>query len=130
MTVRSGTLPQLDDAPGDLLFTPRDWWDQASCRDNNGTLVGLFFSEELHDIARAKTICAGCPVLAQCLEGAIERREPWGVWGGQLFLNGRILAAKRRRGRPPKNLRPEDQLPEIPIPEHLQPTAVYVARPA
>ena len=36
------------------------------------------------------------------LEGAIERREPWGVWGGQLFLNGKILASKRRRGRPPK----------------------------
>ena len=34
--------------------------------------------------------------------GAIERGEPWGVWGGQLFFNGKILAQKRKRGRPPK----------------------------
>ena len=33
---------------------------------------------------------------------AIERREPWGVWGGELFANGKVLANKRRRGRPPK----------------------------
>ena len=49
---------------------------------------------------------------------------PWGVWGGQLFLNGKILASKRRRGRPPKNPRPEDELPEVPIPEHLREVAV------
>ena len=55
-----------------------------------------------------------------CLEGAIARREPWGVWGGQMFLNGKILATKRRRGRPPKTPRPEDQLPEIPVPVHLR----------
>jgi WhiB family redox-sensing transcriptional regulator len=82
-------------------------------------MAGLFFSEELQDIATAKRICAVCPVMVPCLEGAIERREPWGVWGGQLFLNGKILASKRRRGRPPKNPRPEDQLPEVPIPVHL-----------
>jgi WhiB family redox-sensing transcriptional regulator len=38
-----------------------------------------------------------------CLRGAIARREPWGVWGGHLFLNGKILAQKRKRGRPRKN---------------------------
>jgi WhiB family redox-sensing transcriptional regulator len=102
-----------------LLPVRRDWWDRASCRDPEGSVGGLFFSDELHDIARAKRICADCPVLAPCLEGALERREPWGVWGGQLFLNGRILASKRRRGRPPKSPRPEDQLPEVPIPAHL-----------
>ena len=102
-----------------VLDSPTGWWDQARCNDTAGTLSGLFFSEELQDIGRAKAICAMCPVLASCLEGALERREPWGVWGGQLFLNGRILASKRRRGRPPKVARPEDQLPDVPIPEHL-----------
>jgi len=100
------------------------WWAHARCNDGSGQLARLFFSEELQDIARAKHICATCPVLIPCLEGALERREPWGVWGGQLFLNGRILAHKRRRGRPPKLPRPEDQLPEIPIPEHLQQVAI------
>jgi len=130
MTIRSGLIRQPDEPPSELVFTRRDWWDRAACADNHAGMVSLFFSEELHDIARAKTICAGCPVLAECLQGAIERREPWGVWGGQLFLNGRILESKRRRGRPPKHPRPEDELPEVPIPEHLRPSAVYVARPA
>ena len=96
------------------------WWDEASCRTTATASAALFFSEELQDIAVAKGICALCPVIAPCLEGAIRRREPWGVWGGQLFLNGRILAVKRRRGRPPKHPRPEDQLPEVPIPAHLR----------
>ena len=97
-----------------------DVWQQARCRVGDGSLAGLFFSDELQDIARAKSICAECPVIVECLEGAIERHEPFGVWGGQMFLNGRILATRRRRGRPPKVPRPEDQLPDIPVPEHLQ----------
>jgi WhiB family redox-sensing transcriptional regulator len=100
-------------------FSP-DWWDEALCRDGEGSLTSVYFSEELQDIARAKTICSECPVMLTCLEGAIARHEPWGVWGGQMFLNGKILATKRRRGRPPKTPRPEDQLPEIPVPVHLQ----------
>ncbi|HEY6530723.1 MAG TPA: WhiB family transcriptional regulator [Acidimicrobiales bacterium] len=92
----------------------------AACNDLQGSLTGVFFSEELQDIAAAKAICATCPVMLDCLEGAIARHEPWGVWGGQMFLNGKILATKRRRGRPPKNPRPEDQLPDIPVPVHLQ----------
>ena len=110
----------LDD--NNLLHDPEDrsWWAEARCNDSAATMTGLFFSEELQDIARAKAICAKCPALVPCLEGALARREPWGVWGGQLFLNGKILASKRRRGRPPKVPRPEDQLPDIPIPEHLR----------
>ncbi|MDQ1437641.1 MAG: WhiB family transcriptional regulator, redox-sensing transcriptional regulator [Acidimicrobiaceae bacterium] len=78
-------------------------WNQASCRDNTGGLLGIFFSEELGDIAAAKQICAGCALIEPCLDGALERREPWGVWGGQLFFNGKVLPFKRKRGRPPKN---------------------------
>jgi WhiB family redox-sensing transcriptional regulator len=95
------------------------WRADAACVQDAGA-GELFFSEELHDIAAAKSICAQCPVIAPCLEGAIARGEPCGVWGGQLFLNGRILTIKRRRGRPPKHPRPEDQLPVVPVPEHLQ----------
>jgi hypothetical protein len=34
------------------------------------------------------------------------------VWGGQLFANGKILAQKRKRGRPPK-IRPEVAMGEV-----------------
>ena len=66
-------------------------------------MTSLFFSEQIDDIARAKEICARCSLIDACLAGALERREPWGVWGGQLFFNGKVLAYKRKRGRPPKN---------------------------
>jgi WhiB family redox-sensing transcriptional regulator len=87
----------------DDIGAPAYDWDAASCRDEAGSLTDLFFSDQIPDIIRAKEICATCPLIEACLDGALDRREPWGVWGGQLFLNGRILAQKRKRGRPPKN---------------------------
>jgi WhiB family redox-sensing transcriptional regulator len=79
----------------------------ARCADGNGTMVGLFFSDHVVDIARAKAMCALCPVTQQCLTDALEREEPWGVWGGQSISGGRIIVAKRPCGRPPKIPRPE-----------------------
>ena len=75
----------------------------AACNDATGNWTEVFFSEDLYDIARAKFVCRSCEVQELCLAGARARREPWGVWGGELFLNGHVLAQKRRRGRPPKN---------------------------
>jgi len=96
------------------------WRGAARCADGAASLTPLFFSESLDDIARAKAFCAGCVVREECLAAAIRRREPWGVWGGELLANGKVLAQKRRRGRPPKRVRPEDVLPttwELPVAE-------------
>ena len=95
------------------------WWTLASCRKTPDA-GDLFFSEELSEISAAKRICAECPVIVNCLEGALLRREPCGVWGGQLFERGRVQLTKRRRGRPRKVPRPEDIFAEVPIPEELQ----------
>lgn len=62
----------------------------------------LFFAERETDVDRAKALCADCPIRTDCLIGAIERREPWGVWGGEVFVDGVIVAHKRGRGRPRK----------------------------
>ena len=62
----------------------------------------LFFAESPEDVEAAKAICVDCPVRAECLAGAVERREPHGVWGGQLVVSGAIVARKRPRGRPRK----------------------------
>lgn len=75
----------------------------ASCNDPSTDWTSIFFSEDLYDIARAKHLCSSCAVREGCLAGALERREPYGVWGGELFLNGHVVVQKRRRGRPPKN---------------------------
>jgi len=63
----------------------------------------LYFAESPSDVELAKAICQACPVRAECLAGALERREPWGVWGGELFLSGVVIPRKRPRGRPRKN---------------------------
>ena len=60
----------------------------------------LFFSEDEIKVAEAKSLCGGCPVRKQCLEGALSRQEPVGVWGGELFEDGKVIAAKRMPGRP------------------------------
>jgi WhiB family redox-sensing transcriptional regulator len=80
-----------------------DPWAAARCRDGHGTLTRLFFSDDVRDIARAKAICAKCPLQITCLEQALERAEPWGVWGGELLDGGQVVLTKRPRGRPPKH---------------------------
>ena len=63
----------------------------------------LFFAETPQDVELAKAMCLDCPLRTECLAGALERREPWGVWGGELFLQGVVIPRKRPRGRPRKN---------------------------
>ena len=96
-----------------LDLTPPAWFANARCVDGAGTLTSLFFSEDLSEIARAKAICGLCPSADHCLEVAVARREPWGVWGGELLMNGKVLSARRRRGRPPKIARPELVVDEL-----------------
>lgn len=63
----------------------------------------VFFAETPADVEYAKSLCRTCPLVEACLAGAKERREPWGVWGGELFVQGVVVARKRPRGRPRKN---------------------------
>ena len=63
----------------------------------------VFFAEAAADVEAAKALCVDCPLRAACLAGALERREPWGVWGGELFVAGVVVARKRPRGRPRKH---------------------------
>ncbi len=92
---------------------------QARCADGHGTLTHLFFSDVPLDIARAKAICGKCGLRESCLQEALVRAEPWGVWGGELIETGRIVVNKRPRGRPPKHPRPVVEVDEVPIPPHL-----------
>jgi WhiB family transcriptional regulator, redox-sensing transcriptional regulator len=62
----------------------------------------LFFAESPQGVEQAKAMCRGCRARIACLTGALERREPWGVWGGELLMRGAIVPRKRPRGRPRK----------------------------
>lgn len=68
------------------------------CRDD----PELWFADSPADVELAKELCRSCPVQAQCLAGALDRCEPWGVWGGELFEGGVVVPRKRPRGRPRK----------------------------
>jgi WhiB family redox-sensing transcriptional regulator len=81
---------------------PAASWTDAACRDGSGSLTDLFFSDEIPDIEIAKALCSTCSLVVPCLQGALARREPAGVWGGHLFADGEVIARKRKRGRPPK----------------------------
>ena len=63
----------------------------------------LWFAESPVDLERAKALCAECPIRRECLAAALDRGEPWGVWGGEILERGTIVACKRPRGRPRKN---------------------------
>lgn len=63
----------------------------------------LWFAEEPADVELAKQLCQHCPIQDMCLTGAQERREPCGVWGGELFVAGAVVARERPRGRPRKS---------------------------
>lgn len=62
----------------------------------------LWFADTPAQLEQAKQLCYGCPLRAACLAGALDRAEPWGVWGGEIFDHGVVIARKRPRGRPRK----------------------------
>ena len=62
----------------------------------------LFFAESPQDVEQTKAMCRGCRARIACLTGALEREEPWGIWGGELLMRGAIVPRKRPRGRPRK----------------------------
>ena len=94
--VRTMALSELLDLRSDAEQTGQT----IPCREYDAE---LWFAERPEDVEFAKTLCGLCPARAQCLAGALDRAEPWGVWGGQLLVQGAVVARKRPRGRPRKH---------------------------
>jgi WhiB family transcriptional regulator, redox-sensing transcriptional regulator len=94
------SISVLDTYAGSMSLDGTVDEEQLPCRREGPE---LFFAETPADVELAKALCLDCPVRRECLVGAVERREPWGVWGGELFLQGVVIPRKRPRGRPRKN---------------------------
>ena len=81
--------------------TPQ-WQFRAACR---GEDAALFFApgyferreEKNRREAKAKAICARCPVRVDCLEYALGIREGHGVWGGLNEMERRAILRERSR---------------------------------
>lgn len=70
------------------------------CREHDAE---LWFAESTAEVELAKSLCRECPIREGCLAGAVARQEPWGVWGGEVFIGGVVVPRKRGRGRPRKD---------------------------
>ena len=107
------TVPRAWENGEQQMMAPMQWRDATvGGQDTTGLSLDLpctedpelFFAESPQDVERAKALCRGCRARVACLAGALERGEPWGVWGGELLMDGAIVARKRPRGRPRKEV--------------------------
>jgi WhiB family redox-sensing transcriptional regulator len=74
------------------LGEEEDWRSMAACRSAD---PDLFFplsdtGPSLEQAARAKAVCAGCPVRRQCLSFALLTQQRDGIWGGTTEQERRI----------------------------------------
>ena len=91
------SIPDADDGP-------LGWIKQAACRD---VPLAVFFAPPSDEVgvAYAKSFCAQCSVIGECLEFALryERRttpdEDMGIYGGLTYDERRSYARRRRTQR-------------------------------
>jgi WhiB family redox-sensing transcriptional regulator len=74
------------------------WQTRAACRGEMGNdfyppVHGERRPERRMREARAKAVCASCPVRSECLETAVSNDERYGVWGGLTDSERRALLA-------------------------------------
>jgi WhiB family transcriptional regulator, redox-sensing transcriptional regulator len=82
-------------------MAPAPWMIEGACRDHDPE---LFFPIGVGDAAggqaeRARAICEGCAVQAECLRYALENRIKDGIWGGRTEQQRQSLLRSRRRPR-------------------------------
>lgn len=78
----------------------RKWLDRAECRNHPPVLFDTVMTCKVggrrlpgpgsrtvidESVERARDICAGCPVMMQCLEHAVAYDIQTGVWGGLVY---------------------------------------------
>ena len=60
-------------------INPPEWMGRGICASAD---PDFWFPPKGSTGVPAKLLCEGCPVMTECLQYALDNREPWGVWGG------------------------------------------------
>jgi WhiB family transcriptional regulator, redox-sensing transcriptional regulator len=76
-----------------------NWRSSAACLSADPDLFFPISSTgpAERQIARAKVICAGCPVRVQCLDFALTHDQTHGIWGGTTAEDRQRDRRRRRR---------------------------------
>ncbi|SEG72767.1 WhiB family transcriptional regulator, redox-sensing transcriptional regulator [Thermomonospora echinospora] len=84
-----------------MLNPDKHWTDYSACR-NRGVDPELFYPINYtspvmaEQVRSAKSVCAQCPVRAECLDWALRAGEPDGIWGGTTPEERRYLRRPQR----------------------------------
>lgn len=84
-------------------LVPVTWQSFARCREEDPE---LFFAaegepreERVEREARAKAVCAICPVVTDCLTWSMRTRQRIGIWGGTTEDERTMMQRAARRTR-------------------------------
>lgn len=67
-----------------------NWSQSAACLDKSDDLFVTGAEQN-----RAKSVCNGCSVRAECLAEALDNKIEWGVWGGMTERERRALLRRK-----------------------------------
>lgn len=77
-------------------------WEQHAECSKSGLPIDEWFPERTAGRSNhgqpARAVCATCPVVRDCLEGALDRNEEHGIWGGAGESMRRWLARAYKTG--------------------------------
>ena len=82
-------------APVDGDRTVEPWYLRGACR---GLDSAIFYPDPVEEsaIEHALSVCQRCDVRPECLDHALLRREPTGIWGGTTERDRRRILRRRR----------------------------------
>jgi hypothetical protein len=64
--------------------------DRAKCEGREAEWID-YDEESAPNRSVARAMCEGCPLLRECGIFADESKPAWGVWGGNVYVDGKAI---------------------------------------
>lgn len=79
---------------------PEQFFGPHVCSDECDGVRGCYIAKaetgRFRRISDAKAMCRRCPVIAECLEWALDTAQPFGIWGGTTERDRRVIIKERQ----------------------------------